>query len=447
MFEKAKKDSFLNEVKSVMRTSGQKFITESGTTRMFYGGNEVTSCPSNAVDLKMSGSKEVSYIIDYNSAGDIIRFRIGNGSYYIEVSGSSASGGVKIDQITDGDIQTVEPDNFFDCNSSLPVSSNLFDVILENNTPNSDSSIDFSSVSSSSNGRGLYYTSNNTYGEDNTRIYYYRGNVNNNWVSFAGKLWRIVRTTSEGGIKLVYSGTGSGNGSAFIDESDFSINNDTKYRIGYTYNTDLNGYSGPQTNSAIKDVIDDWYDDNLNSFSNYLSNTAIFCNDRSEEREAGSYGSYINYPAYDRLACLISDSSCYGNEPRPTYACSATNKSRYTVSSSNGNGYLSRPIALLTADEVAYAGLVDSSNGGNDDDFDSYIMVNASNSGWWLMTPDTSHYDGSVAGMFSVKPWGSLGGFLEATYVRPSISLKACVSTNSGTGTKSKPFVLSDSDC
>ena len=115
--------------------------------------------------------------------------------------------------------------------------------------------------------------------------------------------------------------------------------------------------------------------------------------------------------------------------------------SKYTVSSSSGNGYLSRPIALLTADEAAYSGLVDHYCDGEDSD--SYIMDNATSSsyGWWLMSPDT--YDG----MFSVKQYGALGGDYYATDIRPTVSLKSCVSTTDGDGTKSNPYTVSDEDC
>ena len=54
---------------------------------------------------------------------------------------------------------------------------------------------------------GLYYTNDSTVsikGEGGKRIYYFRGNVDNNWVNFGGYKWRIVRTTSEGGVKIVF---------------------------------------------------------------------------------------------------------------------------------------------------------------------------------------------------------------------------------------------------
>ncbi len=43
--------------------------------------------------------------------------------------------------------------------------------------------------------------------DDYGTSYYYRGAANNNWVSFAGYYWRILRVAGNGGIKLVYSGS------------------------------------------------------------------------------------------------------------------------------------------------------------------------------------------------------------------------------------------------
>ncbi len=51
-------------------------------------------------------------------------------------------------------------------------------------------------------GQGVFtYTPN---ASDAKPVYYYRGDVKNNHVIFADKCWHIVRTTSTGGVKLVY---------------------------------------------------------------------------------------------------------------------------------------------------------------------------------------------------------------------------------------------------
>ena len=54
------------------------------------------------------------------------------------------------------------------------------------------------------NGNGV-----NVYQENNQDIYYYRGQVNNNNVIWANICWKIVRTTSGGGTKIIYNGSPS----------------------------------------------------------------------------------------------------------------------------------------------------------------------------------------------------------------------------------------------
>ena len=59
----------------------------------------------------------------------------------------------------------------------------LAERILADNTALPDTNIDFSEISSDTNGKGLYYTNKNT--EDNKTTYYFRGDVTNNYVKFA----------------------------------------------------------------------------------------------------------------------------------------------------------------------------------------------------------------------------------------------------------------------
>ena len=49
--------------------------------------------------------------------------------------------------------------------------------------------------------------------------YYYRGNVTNNYVLFAGKYWRIVRYNGDGTVRVIYDGTSAhSNGKASSDK-------------------------------------------------------------------------------------------------------------------------------------------------------------------------------------------------------------------------------------
>ena len=74
-------------------------------------------------------------------------------------------------------------------------------------------------------------------------IYYYRGNVTNNNVLFGGFCWKIVRTTSTRGTKLIYNGTPS-NGKCNatgedtqIGTSSFNNNYGSPADVGYMYGT------------------------------------------------------------------------------------------------------------------------------------------------------------------------------------------------------------------
>lgn len=65
---------------------------------------------------------------------------------------------------------------------NIDIKTPLSAKILKDNIAQSDEGIDFSSISSDTNGKGLYYTNKNTEGGKIT--YYFRGNVDNNYVSF-----------------------------------------------------------------------------------------------------------------------------------------------------------------------------------------------------------------------------------------------------------------------
>ena len=87
-------------------------------------------------------------------------------------------------------------------NKSARQTSLFVDLIKEN--AQNDIGLDFSQISSDSNGKGLYVR-NGTQTNTNP-IYYYRGEVNNNNAKFAGYCWKVVRTTETGGTKLIYNG-------------------------------------------------------------------------------------------------------------------------------------------------------------------------------------------------------------------------------------------------
>lgn len=86
-----------------------------------------------------------------------------------------------------------------------PCHSNLLYYEIACHTNGPDNSIDFMK-GATSNTNGLGVNTRKTTANDAYPVYYYRGTVNNNLVIWADHCWRIVRTTSTGGVKLIYSG-------------------------------------------------------------------------------------------------------------------------------------------------------------------------------------------------------------------------------------------------
>ena len=277
---------------------------------------------------------------------------------------------------------------------------------------------DFSTVLTTDNTNTLYTST-----EDSKTVYYFAGNATDNWVQFGGYYWRIIRTNSDGGVRLLYHGTSTTAENAYISSSTAfnSSYNDSKY-VGYMY--DSNG-----TNSTIKNTIDTWYKNNLTNYTKYLSTTAIYCNDRTGD---GTY-----FGAYTRLI----------TNKTPTYDCTDTND-KFTVDTSAGNGKLTHPIALMTADEVSFAGGLYQNNAQTWYYYNSAKGSSTGSTWWWLLSPGSWYH--SYADVFGVGG-SSNPGYLSNFYVnitngvRPVLSLKSCVKTSGGDGSARTPYTIEES--
>ena len=192
---------------------------------------------------------------------------------------------------------------------------------------------------------------------------------------------------------------------------------------------------GTSTNSNVKTIVDNWYVSNLNSYDNYISKTAIYCNDRTVTE-----GSWF---ATGSEEMLYSAHTRFNKYAQPSYVCSNASD-RFTVSTSTGNGKLTYPIGLITADEAYYAG-----GGYYNSNSNYYLVQNALNAeaSWWTMTPNNYWTQGSGAGVFyiGVSEIGTIrdaGVYLDYFSVRPVISLKSCVTVSGGNGTASNPYTV-----
>ena len=77
--------------------------------------------------------------------------------------------------------------------------------------------------------------------DDEGESYYYRGAVKNNYVSFAGFTWRIIRRNGDGSVRLIYSGKSTTDAGEAVTIGNSRFNGkywDPTYE-GYKYNEDF----------------------------------------------------------------------------------------------------------------------------------------------------------------------------------------------------------------
>ena len=274
--------------------------------------------------------------------------------------------------------------------------------------------------------------------EDNTDVYYFAGDARNNWVKFGGYYWRIIRTNSDGSIRLLYHGTSPDTTEAYIGKSAFNETYEDPMYAGYMYGTsgslDLNRTN--ENNSTIKTYIDNWYNNNLSSYTKYLSTEAVYCNDR--EVKKGNYS--LSGPMFEFGSSVRIDTN-----NQPTYDC-ANKKDAF--SGSNTEAKLLYPIALMTADEVTYAGgrHIGCIDGGVEGLLTTWYSLNSKKEGatgttwWFLLSPAVAD---SKAYNFHMYHEGCLGVYSSVGNiwgVRPVISLKSDVLYKLGDGSASKPY-------
>ena len=319
----------------------------------------------------------------------------------------------------------------------------LAEKLLADN-PTIQTRTDFDTTFTETNIGTLYKATESIAGNTPKDVYYFAGNAKNNWVKFANFYWRIIRTNHDGSIRLLYSGKSHNTTEGYIGKSAFNTTDNDPMYVGYMYGTtgSLENNRLNTNNSTIKTYVDNWYKNNLTAYTKYLSNDAVYCNDRElAPGQTYSTSSSFDYAPNGRL----------NTNKTPTYNCT-NNKDAF--SGSNTEAKLTYPIGLMTADEIAYAG------GKVSTDLPSpyawYYLnsvggrITGSITGstyWWLMSPMAK----SVVG-FSV--WyvdgSSTMGNLKASILsnasfgaRPAISLKTCTLWTSGNGAPETPYEIS----
>ena len=287
--------------------------------------------------------------------------------------------------------------------------------------------------------------------------YYFRGNVQNNYVRFAGMCWRIVRITGDGSIKLVLFNNDSisctkGSPYAeyeeklaflpFSDEIDFGNES-----IGLMYG-ELNSstYADAHKNedkSYLLVQLEKWYKNKLTYYTDKLADV-IWCNDKST-LDSGYNLNDTKYAAYYRFYSEKENEFSYSYGTGPILTCpndkNGGKLSKYTVDDTNyGNGNLTYKIGLLTIDELAFSGFSYNSSYLTSS---SYLLDDTSD-GFWTLSP--AIFRDNTPYVFATDESGNMYVDIYPVsvelYLRPSIALKADTTISGGNGTASSPFIV-----
>ena len=213
--------------------------------------------------------------------------------------------------------------------------------------------------------------------------YYFRGDVKNNYVSFANRLWRIVRINGDGTVRIILDDTSDTLVSYYSAES---LNEDFK-----TLN--------------INTYLDNWFTENLLNYKDYIANSR-FCHDIGHD-DNYNFNSYIRI-----MTNKIPTLNCLG-------------------STINNN------IGLLTIDEAILAGAGPQGNNKN------YYLYNSDITESWYTMSAAKGTDTSL-NLFMIDSNGSVRTDIVGNLyreMRPVINLIKNIEID-GSGTLDDPYKI-----
>ncbi len=291
--------------------------------------------------------------------------------------------------------------------------------------------------------------------DDYGKTFYFRGNVKNNYVNFAGMCWRIVRILGDGSVKLILEDQ---DGTCSTSDGNWNIpsttNGTTKtgsfgYKIysigelvssaGTTNNRSktllnyLNGYNmvdffinfqtGPLANYLDKLKPGDWCL-NDKAYATTNDNTTALTSQEMLDKQINSLTLY-----YDSYVRLIGKTI-----KEPTLKCNGTNMNKF-ANNSNMN------VGTITADEIVYAGATI----GETTNYNIYLVNTYQNDKklyFWTLSPATYNKDYDYVYLFNAYGYITDYSVGAQASIRPAIILKSEISINNGIGTKTNPYVI-----
>lgn len=326
----------------------------------------------------------------------------------------------------------------------------LYNTILKDNkaypddndaSPSVDSKdgIDFSKSSSLTNGIGLFYTEDTSYTKDNKTVYYFRGENVNNYIVIDGSRGRILRTTEDGNVKILFGG------------DTFTYNTVTGNKaVGFMYGTDED--EGTLTNNDLYFKTHENINDsearkklNINIPDKYknIFVSSTYCNNRTLDKTVNKISDISGNTSHD-IYVLDSSTLGYGtyntvyynlnrikNDKRPRFNC--------TRKDNNGNyvDYIESNGGLITLDEAIYSGI-----GYNDTENNSFVEDTLT------MTPNYYYHNSTTnedyAGLFKIDEYKNIitVPVNESNYADIVLTIKGDIIISKGNGTYDNPYII-----
>ena len=368
-----------------------------------------------------------------------------------------------------------------------------YETILANNggaaSMTTLTSTDFAKVTTASD-KGMHKAP-----DDLGMSYYFRGAVDNNWVKY-GKYtkdtyytydgdynyslvsscdgldncfkiaskgddmyWRIIRINGDNSIRMIYAGTYApdantkvtltesgnfdddgnliGGQKTAVGNSKFNQNYDSAEYVGYMY--EIGKQHGTSQSSDIKTYLEDWYANYTDlNVSNTKITDQIYCNDRTASTSNVAYSTtnYTTLTSWNSKGTTYyygANGRVWNNPVSPDYKCPVASD-KFTTTTVKGNGKLSYPVGLISADEITFAGL----------------PAGKTNNSFYLYTGDYYWAGSPYAfrdGIFAYGFIVNVGGRLSGDYVASSNGVRGVVSLSSeskllGSGTYNDVYTV-----
>ena len=269
-------------------------------------------------------------------------------------------------------------------------------TIYDNNTIQKNNPTLTTTTLNSNDPVGLYrLRTTNGYGNGSGYTYYFRGNVTNNYVSFAGLTWRIVRINEDGTVRLML--------------------------LSEVANPSYSDSSPYYTESFVKPKVDSWFETKITNagYGDKVATGNYFC------QQAKAWADRVNNSPYE--------GQVYYDEYTPDMNCS---------NDVNGKGLVNTNVALISYDEMIYAGAYPYTHG------DCYLCIGNA----WTMSP-AGKYGRTTMWFLNDSPNDKKSLRIYDVYLgahafssMPVINLKADVTahteSNTNIGSSTNPYII-----